>query len=632
MNSSFISKWLDQYKDKEISIENLSKYVKPGSRIFLGTGCSEPLLFSQELLKEKYRWFDCHLLHFLSLSNMQYFSEEYPTHFRHNTLSIIGSEEIRKAVNNGKSDFTPIKSSEIPQLLRRNILPVDVAFLQVSMPDEYGYCSLGINVDISLTVAEIVKTLIVQINPQVPFTNGNSTIHFSDIDHFIYHDSPLMEYFIENESEIKNQDKSEKVQKMGRFLNRLINDGSTINVGLGSLPSRIWPFLTKKQNLAIYSEVLIFSDALLELIQSGVINCKKNYYPQIMTAFVMGTQQHYRYLHRNPFIKLFPVEYLTNLFNIAQNYQLISIYSAIAVDLLGNLTNHLPESFYSGIGGEHDFIVGSNLSSKGKTIILLPSTAKQDSISRIIPLVQRSNIPASDVHYVITEWGIARLKGKNLRERALQLIGVAHPKFRKNLLESAKKMHLVYDDQILPLTKDGIVVVYPEKYEWNFKTRKEVLIQFRPVKPTDEELYQRFFYKLGQEDRYFRFLSPKKIFPHEQTQKDVNIDYQSNMVILGLYGDEDAKEVVSVGSYYLEPSKEKTIAEIAITVGSQWQHQGIGFHLFKKLIEIGIENEIEGFYGEIAHENQAILAILNHLPYKVHYQYLEDIIIMEITF
>lgn len=629
MKSPSFSSWIEKFSYKEITIDSLSEYVKPGTRIFLGTGCSEPLIFSKELLKEKYRWFDCHLIHFLSLSNFEYFSKDFPTHFRHDTLSIIGSDSVREAVNSGRSDFTPIKSSEIPRLIRNGMIPIDLAFLQVSPPDQYGYCSLGINVDLNHTVAQTAKKLIVQINENIPYTFGNSTIHFNDIDHFIVKNEPLLEC----ESGKYLSDKYLlKINKIGKYLTQLIKNGSTLNIGLGKIPPKIWDFLAEKQDLAIYSEVLELSDNLIKLIKDGVVNCKKNTYSHIMTSFVLGSREHFHFLDRNPFIEVHPLEFLSNIRNISHNYQLISIYSAISIDLLGNITNHLPDRLYSGIGGEHDFIQGSSLSPQGKTIIAIPSLAKNGEISRITPLVQRCNIPASDVHYIVTEWGIARLAGKNLRERALQIIGVAHPKFRPYLLDQAKKLHLVYEDQILPLTKDGIVVLYPEKYEWTFTSRNNQRIYFRPIKPTDEELYQQFFYKLGQQDRYLRFLAPKKIFPHEQTQKDVNIDYHTNMVILGFVGNEDVKTIVATASYYMDPDFQEKSAEIAITIASDWQHLGLGHHLFRKMIEIGIDNEIESFYGEIVRENSAILAILNRLPYQVKYEYIDDIIFMKITF
>ncbi|TFH29689.1 MAG: acetyl-CoA hydrolase/transferase family protein [Promethearchaeota archaeon] len=602
---------------QSIQVQDLVDIIKPGYRIFLGTGCSESLIFSQELIRKKYRWFDCTLVHLLTLSDFEYFSEDTPTHFRHNTLSIIGSDQIRKAVNSGKSDFIPIKSSEIPRMLRTRMIPIDVAILQVTPPDKYGYCSLGINVDINKTVAKTAKILILQVNPNMPYTCGNSHIKFSEADYFLEKKTPLLEYTI---PEISTESDQIIQTKIGNFLTRLIEDGSTLNVGIGKLPPLMWQFLAEKKNLAIYSEALVLSDTLLEMIQKGIINCKNNTYPNILASFALGKKHHYEFLDRNPMFEFQPTEFLNNIINIAKNYKLCSIYSAMAVDLTGQITNDLPNKFYSGIGGEHDFIQGTALSKHGKTIIILPSTAKNESISRIAPTVSRSSIPASDVHYIITEWGIARLGGKNIRERALQLINIAHPKFRKTLLEEAKSMHLLYQDQILPRSIEGHLVIYPEQYEWKFTTKNGTQIQFRPVKPTDEPLLQRFFYQLNEKDRIFRFLTPKKIFPHEQTQLEVNIDYITNMAIIGLIGNENQEEVpeiICAGNYYSGLNDTTNRAEIATVITNKWQKQGLGTHIFEKLIEIGIANGFLGFYGEFAPTNSGILTILKNLPHNV---------------
>ncbi len=602
---------------QSIQVQDLVNIIKPGYRIFLGTGCSESLIFSQELVEKKYRWFDCHIIHLLTLSDFKYISDDAPTHFRHNTFSIIGSDHIRKAVNSGKSDFIPIKSSEIPRMLRTRMIPVDVAILQVSPPDKYGYCSLGINVDINKTVTKTAKIIILHVNPSMPYTCGNSHIRFNDADYYLREQAPLLEY---NIPEILSEYDQNIQNKIGNFLTRLIEDGSTLNVGIGKLPPLMWPFLAEKKNLGIYSEVIVLTDKLIEMIQKGIINCKNNIYPNIMASFALGKKRHYEFLHRNPMIEFQPTRFLNNIINISKNHKLCSIYSAMAVDLTGQITNHLPNKFYSGIGGELDFIQGTSLSKHGKTIIILPSTAKNETISRIAPVVSRSSIPASDVHYIITEWGIARLGGKNIRERALQLINIAHPKFRKKLLEEAKTMHLLYQDQILPQNIDGQLVIYPEQHEWQFTTKNGTQIQFRPVKPTDEPLLQRFFYQLNEKDRIFRFLTPKKIFPHEQTQLEVNVDYVTNMAIIGLIGNENQEEVpeiICAGNYYSGLEDTTNRAEIATVITNKWQKQGLGSHIFEKLIEIGIANGFLGFYGQFAPTNTGILSILKKLPHNV---------------
>ncbi|MHA1518843.1 MAG: GNAT family N-acetyltransferase [Promethearchaeota archaeon] len=624
MSENEIPNWRTIYQAKQIEPKDLKSIIKFGSRIFIGTGCSEPLILTRELAEKQHQFVDCEIIHLLTLSDLDYFSSDAsPSRFRHNTLSIIASDMIRKAVNAGKSDFTPIKSSEIPQLLKRRVISIDIALLQVSPPDQYGFCSLGTNVDINYSVAQVTKTLIVQINPEMPRTLGNTCIKMQDIDYFVYHKAPLIDYSLHFRRGKNQRYSDDLIAKMGRYFSRLIENRSTLNIGLGNLPPRIWRFLHDKQDLAVYSEVLPLTDDFFQLVQENVINCKKNVYPHIMTSFAIGSPAQFKKLHLNPFFEFHPMEYINNLMNIAKNHKLCSIYSAISVDLTGQITNHLPDSFYSGIGGEPDFIQGSSLSKGGKTIILLPSTTRDGKISRIVPTVNLSDIPACDVHYVVTEWGIARLAGKSIRHRALQLIGVAHPSFRKKLLEEAKELHYIYEDQILPVTSDGVVVIYPEHFEWQFQSKSESIIEFRPVKPTDEALIQRFFYQLDEKSRIYRFLAPRKVFSHEDTQLDVNIDYDTTMMIVGLYGDDknqDNQEIITIGSYYKDPTGSSNFAEIAVAVASNWQRQGIGRHIFQRMIEVGLEKGVAGFIGEIAGENQAIISIIKNLPYKTTFE------------
>jgi len=608
-------------KPKKIQLDDLTQIIKPGYRIFLGTGCSEPYIITKELTHDKYRWTDCEIVHFLTLSDQKFFSDNFPTRYRHNTLSLIGNAQTRHAVNTGKSDFTPIKTSEIPHLLEREILKIDVAMVQISPPDEYGYCSLGINVDINKKMVEYAKIIIAQINPQMPSTRGDSSVRMDQIDYLIEEDTPLLEYKIDY-----NEKRLEVIDKICRYAARLIEDGATLNIGLGKIPPKIYSHLQDRKDLAIYTESLVLTDDFFDLISKNIITCKLNHFPQVMCAFAMGEQRHYEKIHQNPFIKFYPTEFINNLDNITKNHHLISLYSAIAVDLSGQITNHLENQFYSGVGGENDFIEGTSRSSGGKTIILIPSTTSDGSKSRIAPIISRSNIPASDVHYVITEYGIANLTGKSIRQRAIQLIAIAHPKFRKSLLEEAKKMHFVYPDQLIPLTRDGNVVVYPEEYEWSFTSKTGKLVRFRAIKPTDEELLQQFFYHQDERSRILRYLTPKKILTHEESQIEVNIDYDTIMVVVGLIGDEDAQEIIAAASYYLNPESDSKIAEFALMISKEWQKQGIGVHLFSEMCEIARKKGVNTLVGEYLNTNTAITKILHKLPFPVEIQDNDDTI------
>jgi acyl-CoA hydrolase len=610
-----VTQWRSFYKAKEIQPDMLKDLIRPGSRIFIGTGCSEPVILTRILVDSKLHFHDCQIIHFLTLSDQKFFDEIDPSRFRHNTLSIIGNDRIRTAIQEGTADFTPIKSSEIPEMLKNHIIPVDVALIQVSPPDQYGYCSLGINVDINRTVVDVAKLVIAQINPRMPASLGDSHIRFDDITKFVYHESPLLSFnysYSAHDQEI--------LSKIGPALARLIENGSTLNIGLGKIPNAIWSFLKEKQNLAIYSEVLTLTPDLIHLIQNNVINCKENVFPHIVTSFALGTEETYRFLDRNPFIQFQPIEYLNKITNIAQNTKMTSIYGALSVDLTGQVTNHRENHLYSGVGGEYDFIVGSSQAKRGKTIIVLPSTSKDGTQSRIVSVLPQIMIPATDVHFVVTEWGVARLAGKTLRERTLQMIGIAHPHFRMKLLEEAKLLHYVYSDQILPVTVDGVVVQYPENLESEIICKSGAVVYFHPVQPTDEQALQRFYYQLDEKSRINRFLTPKRVFSHEEFQLRVNIDYDYTMVMIGLDKREEGGEIVCVGSYVRDLTGSTNFAEVAITIGTNWRSQGLGRHLFLLLGEIAQGKGIEGFYGDVMAENKAILQLIQSLPFKVVFQ------------
>lgn len=605
--SELMHDWRERYKNKEISPDDLSNIIKPGSHIFIGTACSEPLVLTEQLVKKKWKFADCELIHFLTLSDNKFFDERDPSLFRHHAM-FIGSS-MRDAVNEGKADYIPISLSDIPRLFRSGRFPVDVALLQVSLPDKYGYVSLGINVDINRVVADVARLLIVQVNPQMPRTTGDSFIKFDRIDKFVYHDAPLIEFQYPKNDEIAN--------KIGKYIAHIIENGSTLQFGIGLIPNAVLYYLKDKKDLAIYSEVL--SDSVIDLIESGVVNCSKNQFPHIMTSFVIGSKKLYDYVNNNPFIEFRSTEFINNIFNIARNTKQVSINAALTVSITGQVnSDSIGTSFYSGVGGQADFARGAALSNGGKPIICLPSMKKDGSLSRIVSSLDPGAgvvIPRHDVHWVITEFGAAFMHGKSIRDRVLQMIGIANPKYRKSLLDEAKKMHYVYEDQMLPTTQDGVVVLYPEKYEWEYQTKSKGTLDFRPVKPTDERLLQELYYQLDENDRVLRFFAPRNAFPHKETQSKVNVDYENIFAIVGLEGEEENQRIVAVGSYYLD--RATNLAEIAFTVTKEYRNQGLTRYMLERLIDIAREKGITGFIGEVLAQNMAMLHILKTLPYNL---------------
>lgn len=610
-----ITNWRENSKAKEITPADLENIITPGFRIFFGSGCSEPLYLTQELAKDTYRWNDCQILHFFSLSDQEYFDELKPTSLRHNTLSIVGSKKLRDAINEGHSDFTPIPSSEIPRMLRgkRQRIYIDVALLQVSPPDENGYCSLGINVDINKTMVDMARIVIAQINPQMPRTMGNSFIRFDEIDYFCFKDMPLIEYDpYKFGSGIESPEQSATLDKIAEHVSQLIENGSTLNLGIGKLCYRLPQHLMHKKNLAIYSEVL--PESVMDLILNDVVTCKHNHYPHVMTSLALGSKKFYQFLQNNPFIEFHSTEFLVNIQRIARNNKMCSIYSALKVDTLGQATNDLRSTIYEGTGGESDFMTGSNLSERGRCIVALPSTTKSGK-SRILPLLSYEpvSLRAIDVHYVITEYGIAYLRGKSVRERILQMIGIAHPDYRQELLDQAKKMNKIYKDQQIPTTQDGVVIIYPDSI-WDYHPNKDQTFHFRAVQPTDEREVQDLYYRLSPDDRVSRFFTFMRKFDHKLTQSRVVCDYQNSYVIVGMVGNMEEKNIICVGEYYLR--KDTGLVEIALTVDKEYRNLGIGSFLLQKLIEIAQEKGFVGICGDVLMGNQSMIHLLKSLPYN----------------
>ncbi len=608
-----LSDWRQTFRDREIVLSDLEKIIKPGSRVSFGSACSEPVLFTSELVKDTWKWPDLEIFHFFTLSNQKFFNDHQPTSFRHNTLSIIGSTEMRKAINDGKADFTPITTAETPRMLRENKINIDVAIVQTSPPDRNGFCSLGINVDINQALVKNAKIVIAHVNPLMPRTSGNSFVNFaSDIDYFIFQEYPLLEY--------EEVEADERTDQVAGNVARLIENGSTLSLGTGRMTSALPKHLKSKSNLAIYGEMI--SDGIITLIEDGIVNCSKNYYPHCMTTFLLGTRRCYDFVHDNPFIEFHPTDYISDVQNIAKNNKLCSIYGAISVDVLGQATNHLGTKLFSGTGGEADFMRGAALSQGGKAIVALTSTTK-DGKSRILPFLDHGPIALRDidVHYVVTEYGIAYLHGKTMRDRVLQMISVAAPEHRSWLLEEAKAMNYVFKDQTLPASSDGAVLACPPN-EWSFTTKTGKELRFRCVKPTDERLLQALYYSLPDKDRFYRFLSNKKIFPHEDVQSRMGCDYRARMVIVGWIGEENDYQLIAEGSYYL--NEDTNIAEFSATIHPNYRSQGIGSFVFDRIVDLAKEHDISGLFGIVHVENQAMLRILYNSPFKISFKQVDD--------
>lgn len=427
--------WNILYKERIVTAEKAVREIKSGNRVFLTGNCSVPQTVLSALVDYAPNLHDVEIVQALTVGPADYVSPEMEGHLRVNTMFI--SANIRRAVHEGRADFTPVLLSEYTLLFKNGYLPVDVALIHLSPPDNYGFCSFGIEVGLTKTPAESAKTIIAEINQQMPRTLGDSFIHVSKLDYIIPVDYPLPEIVMGGEGD------SEIMQKIAENVAELIPDGATMQMGIGAIPDAVLRYLYGKKDLGVHTE--LFSDGVIDLVEAGVItNSRKTLHPgKIVAGFVLGTRRLYQWVDDNPLIELHPTEYVNDPFVIAQNERQVAINSAIEVDLTGQVcADSIGPKLYSGVGGQLDFIYGASRSKGGVPIIALPSTAKE--FSRIVPMLKQGAgvvTTRNHVHYVVTEYGIADLYGKTIRQRAQALINIAHPKFRDELLHQAKELH-----------------------------------------------------------------------------------------------------------------------------------------------------------------------------------------------
>jgi acetyl-CoA hydrolase len=425
--------WLDRYKAKLKTADDALKCMLSGDRVYIHYGCAVPSHLVEAMCKRGPQIKNVEVVHLLTMGDTGYTSPEMAGRFRHNALFM--GPNVRSAVNERRADFTPIFLSEVEALFARGILPIDIALVQVSPPDQYGYCSFGVGVETTKTACDVAKIVIAQVNKNMPRTLGDCFIHMDKVTYFVECNEPLKELPHSN----RHSSEEEKLvyKKIGGHIADLIEDGSTIQTGIGAIPDAVLKFLGKKKNLGIHTEM--FSDGLISLVEDGVINNEKKtiHRGKIIAAFVLGSRAIFDFIDNNPVIEFHPSAYVNDPFIISQNEKMVAINSALEVDMTGQVcADSIGPRFYSGFGGQLDFIRGASRSKGGKPIIALPSTAKGGTLSRIVPYLTRGagvTTTRGDVHFVVTENGIADLYGKTIRQRNKALIDIAHPKFQAEL-------------------------------------------------------------------------------------------------------------------------------------------------------------------------------------------------------
>ncbi|RLG96039.1 hypothetical protein DRO37_00380 [Candidatus Bathyarchaeota archaeon] len=607
------------YDDKKYSLKEALSLIKTGDHIFIGSACGEPQYLVKGLVEKADHLADNEILHVHTLGVAPYTEPRYSDRFRMNAFFV--GINTRQAVAEGRADYTPVFLSQLPKLISSGMITIDVALIQVTPPDEHGFCSLGVSVEITKTAAENAKLVIAQVNRQMPRVLGDSFIHINNIDVVVEHDEPILE--------CPRPEKDILSERIAKYVSELIDDGSTLQIGIGSIPDSILDSLVDKKDLGIHTELL--TEGVVDLVEEGVVTCAKKTINRgkIIASFAMGTRRLYDFIDNNPMVEFYESDYVNNPIVISQHKKMVAINQALEVDLTGQVcADSLGYKFYSGLGGQADFIRGAMLSEGGKAITVIPSTAKEGKISRIRSLLSPGAgvvLTRGDVDYVVTEYGIAHLRGKTIRERALSLINIAHPKFRNDLLNWAKEHHYV-PQEVLPFPETE----YPEELKKYVTLKDGSKVLIRPIRPSDATMKQHLFYALSKESVEKRYLGSLRAFPLKRIWPYVIIDYNNEMVLVGTVLNGEKEDMIAIGSYSRIPNT--NFAEVALVVRDDWQNRGLGTILFNYLCEIAKKRGLNGFIAWVMIDNKRMMHIFRKSGHQIRYRIEGNLYYVEIRF
>jgi acyl-CoA hydrolase/ribosomal protein S18 acetylase RimI-like enzyme len=578
--------------------------IRSGNRLFIGSCAAVPNALIGELIKHRNDFNDLQLLHGYTVSDHAWLDPKLSELFSVNTF-YIGDEKVRDAVAEGRVDYTPSKQSEISALFDDEIMPLDVALVMVSPPDEYGYCSLGVSVDITMTAAKQARHIIAQVNPLMPRTNGYSHLHVSELSAAIVAEQVLPEQSLPEEDEV--------TERIGQYLAMLVDDGATLQVGNGKAPRSVLKYLRNHRDLGVHSEMI--SDGMKALFEAGVINNRrKTFHPgKMVTTYCYGSKALYDFVDNNPHVEFYPAGYLESPANIARNDNMTAINAALEVDLTGQVvSDSLGYFFYSGIGGTVDFINGASKSAGGKPIIALPSTGDNGKVSRIVAhIAEGAGIITTrgNVHYVVTEYGVASLKGKSIRERALELIRIAHPKFREELLAAVRQRYWVPDYQ------HAVPVEIPE---WGYKQVKQlkidnVVFDMRPLNPADERYLQTFFYSHTKETLRLRYHQYPRQMSREKSCNLVSVDQREDLALGIVRQRGSVVQIKAVGRFYKNPDNS---CEVAFVTMEKYHGKGMASTLLKELISVARQRQLERMIAYVLPENKPMIHVFESHGFK----------------
>jgi acyl-CoA hydrolase/ribosomal protein S18 acetylase RimI-like enzyme len=588
--------WRTRFADRIVTAEEAIRLLRPGRRIFIGSGAAQPQTLVEAMVRSGHQLADNEVVHLLTLGPAPYVAPACADRFRHNAFFI--GPNVRAAVREGRADFTPVFLSEIPVLMRSGRLPVDAALVQVSPPDANGFASLGVSIDVVRAAVDTARVILAEVNPHVPRTGGDTLIRLDACAALVPVDTPLLERPPPAPDDVS--------RAIGEQVADLVPDGATLQVGIGRAPSAILAALRGHHDLGIHTEML--SDGIMALVLAGAVTGRrKTLLPgKLVASFLMGSRALYAWADRNELLDLQPSDWVNDPQVIARNDRMVSINTALAVDLTGQVSaDTLDGGFYSGIGGQVDFVRGAARSKGGRSLIVLPSLARDGTVSRIQAVLPEGSAVVTsrgDVRYVVTEYGVADLWGKSVRERALALVAIAHPDHRSELLNAAKTRHWVLPDQPAPK-------VPFETRQWVERLPDGVEVRVRAARQTDERKVHELLYALSAESVYQRYFAPREIHPRAEVLDLLDTDPRSSCALVAeLVGD---GTLLGIARYDLDPTS--AMGELGIVVADAWQKRGVGTALVRRLVEVGKTHGMKALRADVLVSNPGMIALLRRI-------------------
>ncbi len=612
---------LDAYADKVTTAALAVSHIRGGDHVFVGSGCAAPQTLLRALESLPTLPADLELLHFFTIKAFDHDANGHSTtRLKHRTFFV--GNDMRAAVKQGLVEYVPMSIARVPDMITIGRIPVDVALIQVSPPDEFGYVSLGVSVDIIPAALARARLVMAEVNPAMPRTMGDSTLHVSRIHHLVPVNTPITELQ-------RMPAQEEDVQRIARYIAGIIDDGSTLQIGLGQLAHEALQYLTDRKDLGIHSDVV--SDAIIPLLQHGSLTgAKKTRHPfKIVASMAVGSCHLYKLIDRNPLFSFQPIDSVCNPVTISKQHKMVAIAQAFAIDLTGQVCiDQFGGEFYGGIGSQGEFLLGAAQSPGGKPIICMTSTTEDGVVSRIRPTLlagEAATIARTDVHYVVTEFGMAYLFGKSIRQRATALIELAHPKFRPELFAQAQAMGYLSADQSLHNLR-----AYPVEEEQTVLLKNGRSVLLRPALSSDAQGIRELFHHLSKADVYTRFFHNVRGLSNVEVERLCNVNYENEVAYVATSGTREEAIIVGQACYFVDPTT--NLADVAYIVHPDWQGCGVGGVLQTCLIRHATQRGLRGFVADVLPGNARMLRLLRESSLSVQIEKNQDTVHVTVLF